>query len=308
MSIITYFLKKFSLDTELTKYLKKNPGKYLRLSKEDINKIQNSLLEMLKDFDTLCNDFNLKYAITGGNVLGKVRHNGFIPWDDDIDLVMPRTDYDKLKKVFNDSRFVDSYILKGPGCVDGADYRCMKFYKKGTVMRPVLSKKNAVNALFIDIMPIDNVPNNKLLATLKGFYCNILIAIIGCCDFKENTNEKLKIQMKTSFIGFVNYYIRMIFGIIFSIVSLNTWYNFFDKASIYNKDTGIITIVNGKLLYSGEIVKKDIYIPFHKCEYAGVMTYIINKPTDYLIHRYGDYKTIPNDADRETHNVEEIKL
>ena len=67
-----------------------------RLSLEEVHERE---LKMMKLFIKLCEQYNLRYYMAGGTLLGAVRHKGFIPWDDDIDLLMPRPDYDKLQEI-----------------------------------------------------------------------------------------------------------------------------------------------------------------------------------------------------------------
>ena len=74
--------------------------KLRELSDQDIKGIQAILLETLSDFDTVCRENNLCYFLAGGSALGSERHKGFIPWDEDLDIGMPRKDYNRLAELF----------------------------------------------------------------------------------------------------------------------------------------------------------------------------------------------------------------
>lgn len=67
-----------------------------------LREIQKRLLIILIDFSKYCEEHNLKYSLAGGTVLGAIRHKGFIPWDDDIDVFMPRPDYDRFHRLIKD--------------------------------------------------------------------------------------------------------------------------------------------------------------------------------------------------------------
>lgn len=69
---------------------------------EDLSKLHNVLLDIMIEFDRVCKINNLNYSISFGTMLGAIRHKGFIPWDDDVDIMMPRKDYEKLKKIAKD--------------------------------------------------------------------------------------------------------------------------------------------------------------------------------------------------------------
>ena len=69
---------------------------FIPIEKDDIKKLHDIILEILKDIIDFCNQNNLIYYFTGGSAIGVIREHGFIPWDDDIDLVMPRKDYNIL--------------------------------------------------------------------------------------------------------------------------------------------------------------------------------------------------------------------
>ena len=308
MSLILDLYKQFSVDKVCHDYLNKHIDEFIELNDENLCELQNCLLHMLKDINNMCEEFDIAYAITGGNVLGKIRHNGFIPWDDDIDLIMPRKDYEKFKQVFDSSCLQEKYILRAPGYKDGADYRCMKIYKKNTILETAFQKNNTQQKIFIDVMPFDYVPDNKIYRHLKNLWCSFLIVVLGCIDFKQNFSDALKNEMKKSWIGKVNYALRACFGVIFGIIPLQTWYAWYDKAPIYTKKTDYGTVYNGKLLYLDEIVPVDYYLPFNDCDFCGVKTKILRQPENYLKMRYGDYMKIPDKSQRETHIVKRISI
>ena len=117
------------------------------------------LLEMMKWFHEFCCENNLRYYALGGTMLGAMRHNGFIPWDDDIDVGMPRKDYEKLAVLMkNSSR--KRYILETPE-TDAKDYyyQFSKLYDINTTLIEN-TKYKIKRGIYLDIFPLDGVGNN----------------------------------------------------------------------------------------------------------------------------------------------------
>lgn len=299
-------INKIAQNHIVTTYIRENPEKYTLLDAGGTKALQDCLLKMLKEFSDFCVANDLKFALLGGCLLGKIRHGGFIPWDDDVDIIMPREDFDRLKAVLPASEMGKKYILRGPGCLDGADFRCMKLYKRNSLLKEALVRTNCENKIFIDIMPVDKVPENKLHRTLKGLRCDLLIGLIGCVEYKKVACKELKKLMKLSFGRRVNHCVRTVVGTLLSVRTLDKWYRVFDRASVYDKPSKLLTIVTGKLFYFGEIVSEEVLYPFKKDIFCGVTVWIPNKPDLYLAHRYGDYMTIPDEKHREGHYVEKI--
>lgn len=130
-----------------------------------LKKIQQETLRMLVMFDQYCNDNGLRYFMVGGTLLGAVRHKGFIPWDDDIDLVMPRSDYERLLAL---SPRIDGAELKS--FENDSEYRLP--YMKLFSTRTTLVEQDPwfyLGGLFLDIFPLDAVPSdvNAHLGRLK---------------------------------------------------------------------------------------------------------------------------------------------
>ncbi len=126
-----------------------------------LSETQAHMLEMLKDLVEVFEQNNIKYYIIGGTLLGAIRHKGFIPWDDDIDLAIPRDDYDRFLKigreclpdslalrVYNDNSYHHYYFAR----VVDSDYRILR---EGSL-------KKREEELWIDLFPLDGLPRNRI--------------------------------------------------------------------------------------------------------------------------------------------------
>lgn len=138
-------------------------------------------LDLLKKFDELCNNYNLKYYADAGTLLGAIRHSGFIPWDDDIDVVMPRKDYQVLCEISNNC-FQFPYFFQteytDPGSVRG--HAQLRNSETTAFLKHEYEKKCGFNqGIFIDIFPLDNIPpakdREKFWCVLKMLYDKSLV-------------------------------------------------------------------------------------------------------------------------------------
>jgi lipopolysaccharide cholinephosphotransferase len=113
-------------------------------------------LDILLEFDRVCRKHGLKYFLDGGTLLGAVRHKGFIPWDDDVDVIMPRDDYDKMLGLSGE--FSDPYFMQTPYTSHGSFYSFIKLRNSNTsaITQPFLFQ-NINLGMFIDIFVLDKV-------------------------------------------------------------------------------------------------------------------------------------------------------
>lgn len=127
---------------------------------EDLKQIQEILLYILCNFHKICEENNLVYSLFAGTLLGAVRHKGFIPWDDDIDVVMPRNDYEKFVKIVKGKKY-PGFNLAVPGDVNYA-YPFGKFCIEESVVREdVFWPEFQVFGANIDVFPLDNYPDDE---------------------------------------------------------------------------------------------------------------------------------------------------
>ncbi len=118
-------------------------------------------VDLLCRFDSVCRKHHLRYSVAFGSLLGIVRHHGFIPWDDDIDVVMPRDDYERLKEF--KSEFESPFFLQFPGEDRGYYYSFAKLRNSNTTGISVPFRYEEFNqGIFIDIFPMDNYDANNI--------------------------------------------------------------------------------------------------------------------------------------------------
>jgi len=152
-----------------------------------IEDIQSHLLDILIYFDKFCKENDLKYVLAGGTCLGAVRHKGFIPWDDDLDVFMLREDYEKLYKIWNDKADTERYgIIRSDDKVN-IHHSVIEVQDKNTTF--VVSRNldlDDYQGLMLDIIPLDGVAPTKF-----GKICQMAKSMIYCCfNFQRTPAHK----------------------------------------------------------------------------------------------------------------------
>lgn len=146
-------------------------------------------MEILEDIQLLCKKNDIQYFADGGTLLGAVRHGGYIPWDDDIDIAMLRPDYDKFVKVIQ-NEWKNKYDLWIPGIRHGYDMTFTKVYNSNQISFDVeyLKKNHGFPYITgIDIFPIDAVPCD--MGEREAFKQLYLVVINACMKYKTEQEE-----------------------------------------------------------------------------------------------------------------------
>lgn len=126
-----------------------------------LKRLQEAELEILKAFAAFCNEHDLEWFIDSGTVLGALRHGGFIPWDDDIDVGMLREDYDRFLEIASRS-FVEGYSVHTPNNTEGLAGMFAKVYKDGTLFETQETRDAGLKqGIFIDIFPYDPLSSDE---------------------------------------------------------------------------------------------------------------------------------------------------
>ncbi len=150
-----------------------------QLSLDEIKQVE---LQILIEFRRICNELGLRYYLSGGTLLGAIRHKGFIPWDDDIDLAMPRSDFNKLIE-FSRSYQNDTYKFLFVSQT-GALLPYAKFVNVKTHIDAKYAEDEMQQHLWLDIMPMDGLPEdlNEVARIYKQ--AEYYRKIIGLCNAK----------------------------------------------------------------------------------------------------------------------------
>ena len=145
--------------------------------KSEINELQKIQLSMLKDFDAVCQKHRISYQLFSGTALGAVRHKGFIPWDDDIDVVMLREDYERFFDSASKELDSNKYYVQR----EFSEHWPMFFSKLRLNGTTYIEKYHSHDArihqgIYIDIFPCDNLSDNRLMQNLQYIASKIVIA------------------------------------------------------------------------------------------------------------------------------------
>lgn len=267
-------------------------NEFVEYTDEQLREKQLEILDVFKDLQKACVDNDILVSLCEGSALGAVRHGGFIPWDDDLDVTIPRRDFEKFKTIFNDV-MGDKYILNSPNFSVDPISRFAKILRKSDGFDGVSGTD-----IFVDIFILDNIPDSSKIRKVKAAWCNGLMFIAACVKQYEIKGVNVPALYRQS----KAYKVRSIIGRIFSIFSGTTWYNWVDKAVQTRHETEYCGIATARKHYNGEYFKKDIVFPFKKTVFEGVECFVYNDVHTYLNCLYGaDYMTPPPIEKREKH-------
>lgn len=270
----------------------KKEKKYLSLEE-----IQFEEKEMLKKMDLFFKKQNISYFLWFGTLLGAIRHKGFIPWDDDVDLVMTRPEYNKfidyLKK--NNNKITDDLIAEGYELGNNNDFPIIKIYNKN--IRIDDNEEKVDKYLWIDIFPLDGSPkNNKFYYKACRFLYNILL-------LKREQKNGVPLMAANK----IKRMIKNIIMFVLKIWNYDSYFRFYYKFCT-KYDYEKYDYVNCNLMVDcpNAYNKKDILgasVDFCDLVLSGVKNY-----DKILTQSYGDYMKLPPKEKRYNHNIKAWKV
>ncbi len=146
----------------------------IEITPQILRQMQMIQLEILIEIDRICRKHAIPYSIDGGTLLGAVRHKGFIPWDDDIDVIMLRDDYERFFRLYKSELDTKRFFLQERRTDSGYRVGYTRIRRNHTVYRRAGHEHMTYHqGVFIDIFILDNVPNNRILQILHRGACFI---------------------------------------------------------------------------------------------------------------------------------------
>lgn len=282
-----------------------------QLSPEEAQGLKSVLLDIYKDLAKLCEEQGLIIMLCGGSCLGAVRHQGFIPWDDDMDLLMPRKDYERLKCLLVEGAMGDRYEYSFP--TKNQDSMCMfmKIFRKGTRCVEMGNEYTVFpKGICVDIFPLEGVSPNPVRRKMVGVLANGLrLAANMVYETTYPVSEATKSMRSMQGAGGMMMKARRLLGKILSVVPHKRWVNGFEALVSDERDKGLLAIPTGRKLYGGEVFPAEVYLPPRTALFETVKVYIPNKVDDYLINLYGEnYMQLPPMEKRERHFIVDFEL
>lgn len=273
-------------------------------SDEELKKIQSLELEILKEVIRVCEQTKIEYFLIGGSALGAVRHNGFIPWDDDIDIGMTRDNYDRFLKEAP-SFLSEKYELQSPYNGKHNPYPYSKVRMNGTIFMEYANHRNKRmnHGVYIDIFPFDMVPDDER-KNIKQFNRVRWLSNIHTYKHSASISQPAK-TFKQQIKAFIRFLMHLFYSMIPNKILLKKL-NF--EMTKYNgtsqKAIACLLFPHRKKEY---IAIEDIY-PLRICYFVDITAFIPNNFDKYLQTHYGNWKSLPPVEKRCAHRPCKVEL
>jgi len=262
-----------------------------------MNDLQKRLLVILKVFAQVCEKHNLRYFLNGGTCLGAIRHKGFIPWDDDVDVMMPREDYEKFLTLQDEFKGTP-YFIQSWKSDRHYIYGFTKLRDSSSTFIEDFYKNHRINhGIWIDIFPIDGmskkpIERSKCAKRVRYIWFNTYLAYLPALTRKVHKETLFKDILLN------------IVGGLFKIFDINHYRN--KKMDKYaNKYKIEESALSGNLFgftFKKAAMDSDIFSDYVYVDFEDTKLRVMKRYDDYLKNIFGDYMKFPPLKDQQGHH------
>ena len=279
----------------------------VRLNGDLLRKYQRYLLGIAEDIISVCEEENISYHLTGGSALGAVRHGGFIPWDDDMDIDILGSDFDRFEKAFL-ARFSDKYWLH---TYKKHNYGILvsRVRLKNSVFRAREDSDNDECGFFVDLIRIENTFNNPVLRFMHGMDCMGMGFLLSCRNYCHNRKNILEMAGDNKRLLKI-LKIKIFIGRLISFRSLDKWAAKTQRcySRCKNNRSTYVSVPAGRRHYFGELYRRADFVESSRVSFEGHMWNVPRDYDAYLRNMYGDYRKLPAPEEREEHVILELQF
>lgn len=272
--------------------------------------LQAHLRTMYLEIEKVCDRHNLRMCTAYGSVLGAIRHKGFIPWDDDMDLFMPREDYDKLIQLYADE-LPENLRIYAPNSKNGPVARFAKVVDVNTRFLPPGADDKESNGIFVDIFPLEGTSDNRLCIWLKHkFSCFLMLVAASVSEYESSKHSDMYARLMCSTPeGTRTYKLRHLIGHLFSFRNSGKWLDTVENFTKCSKvKDGYSVPVGGADIKYFKPVEPAVFFPAKKMKFDDIEVYVPSQAERHCEMEYGDWRWVPPVEERWQHFLQAIRF
>ena len=287
-----------------------NSGMVIReISQEDAKALKRCVLDIYKNVAEICKNHGLTMMLAGGSCLGAIRHQGYIPWDDDLDVMMPRPDYERLIQLCQNGSLGERFEFRYPKGPKDSPTMFLKIYHRQTKILGIGNENSCYpQGCFLDVFPIDGYSCVPSFRYIKGVLANGIRLVANMVLEARKWTDLEKTFYATDKDLYKTMRVRKFWGRLFSVISHHQWIKFYDWFVRNDNMNGMVGIPTGRKLYNGEVFPQTIFFPPVIAVFEDIQ---VNIPADYdvyLTNLYHNYMELPPIEKRESHFVVSVDI
>lgn len=250
------------------------------MENQSVRDVQEKILETMKYIDKICRENGIVYYIMGGTALGAVRHGGFIPWDDDLDIFMTPSEYEKFKRVFDKQKSELFVLQEWKTIPDYLEYAKVRMNGTTFIEEQFKDRKDMHHGIYVDIMILHKAPENRLIQKLVYFESKfVTLYALSQRGWKPKTSLQSVILRSLKILP-CKFLTKLCYKRIYKYDNLKDGFKFCYWITPAKFKSG---------LFDSSYFERPVDIPFEDTVLLGS-----EKIKEYLGYRYGDYMKLPS--------------